>query len=481
MAYKSEKEHELKLKVNVSKGSKVQNKEVKIPVTYKFPTDEDGLVTNNGQYDIVVINDNGSETIIGNGGNVANNGIVQITDKDKLLEVAQKANKDVTEDNLNAAMANGGTADLQKTGVQKRNDNLSPKSQQDLSNKNNLSQQQAEGQGLNKAQDTDTTDNDQSDSNNQKPKITDADDNQSNDSEQSSRSTGANFKSASRDYGAMHYPEGIDSLMVDYLKFQTFRYEPQTFTNDGEGAGTFSGDFLGQSEGTCYLPIQSAADGNRVSWGSNEINPIQAFAYQAAYDLIGGGIQEFNGLVEGAMEKVGKLGADATKFIQTKLAQEAAQATNMLSRTSGAVVNPNMVLLFDKPELRNFNFQYTFRARNAAEATNVRKIIRMFKQSMSVRKEATNLFLLAPNVFKISYHRGGVSSDDHSHIGIGRPKVVALKSCDVNYMPDGSYMTFNDAAGTMTAYQMSLSFTELEPLYYDDYEEKAPNLDEIGF
>ena len=48
-------------------------------------------------------------------------------------------------------------------------------------------------------------------------------------------------------------------------------------------------------------------------------------------------------------------------------------------------------------------------------------------------------------------------------------------------MPDGSYMTFNDAAGTMTAYQMSLSFTELEPLYYDDYEEKAPNLDEIGF
>ena len=89
---------------------------------------------------------------------------------------------------------------------------------------------------------------------------------------------GFNFKSASRDYGAMHYPEGIDVLMVDYLKFQTFRYEPQTFTNDGEGAGTFSGDFLGNQK-ELHLPIQSAADGNRVSWG-NEINPIQAFAYQ---------------------------------------------------------------------------------------------------------------------------------------------------------------------------------------------------------
>ena len=138
-----------------------------------------------------------------------------------------------------------------------------------------------------------------------------------------------------------------------------------------------------------------------------------------------------------------------------------------------------MVLLFNKPELRNFNFNYTFRARNIAEAGNVRRIIRMFKQSMSVRKDATNLFLLAPNVFKISYHRGGISGEDHTHQAIGRPKVVALKSCDVNYMPDGSYMTFNDPAGTMTAYSMQLSFTELEPLYYDDYDKYST--DEIGF
>ena len=84
----------------------------------------------------------------------------------------------------------------------------------------------------------------------------------------------------------------------------------------------------------------------------------------------------------------------------------------MLSRTSGAIVNPNMVLLFNKPELRNFSYTYTFRPRNAAEASATKRIIRMFKQSMSVRKEATNLFLLAPNVFKISYHRGGVSGEE---------------------------------------------------------------------
>ena len=46
-------------------------------------------------------------------------------------------------------------------------------------------------------------------------------------------------------------------------------------------------------------------------------------------------------------------------------------------------------------------------------------------------------------------------------------------------MPDGSYMTFNDPEGTMTAYSMQLSFTELEPLYYDDYDKYST--DEIGF
>ena len=469
MAYKSEKEHDLKLKVNVSKGSRVQNREVKVPVKYKFPTDEEGLVTNNGQYDIVVENEDGSESVIGNGGNVANNGTVQILDKDKLLEAAQKQNKDVTQTNLDAAMANGGTDDLEKTGIQKRNDNLSPKSQQDLANKNNLSQQQAETQGLNKAQDTETKDSDDKD----KPDVKDTDDKKTGDDEQSSG--GANFRGNSLDYGQMHYPEELDKLLQDYIKFRTYRYLPQVFKTDGEIG--FEYPELGTPEGTVYLPIQSAEDGNTVSWGSNDVDSGKAFAYQAAFTAINPKDSNFNPILEGQKVLEGK-SVEARKYFTMLAAQEAAQVTNMLSRTSGAILNPNMTLLFNKPELRNFTYTYTFRARKASEASMVRRIIRMFKQSMSVRRETTNLFLLAPNVFQISYHRGGISGEDHTHQAIGRPKIVALKSCNVNYMPDGSYMTFNDPAGTMTAYQMSLSFTELDPVYYDEYEDFSA--DEIG-
>jgi len=467
MAYKAEKEHELKLKVNVSKGSRVQNREVKIPVKYKFPTDEEGLVTNNGQYDIVVENEDGTESVIGNGGNVANNGTVQILDNAKLLSTAQRVNKDVTQSNLDAAMANGGTDDLQKTGIQKRNDNLSPKNQQDLANKNNLSQQQAESQGLNKAQDTETKDSDDKD----KPDVKDTDDKKTGDDEQSAG--GANFRGASLDYGTMQYPEELDKLLQDYIKFRTYRYLPQVFKSDGEIG--FEYPKLGTPEGTVYLPIQSAEDGNTVSWGSNEVDSGRAFAYQAAYGILDK--NDFNALTEGR-KILEEKSVEARKYVAMLAAQEAAQVTNMLSRTSGAILNPNMTLLFNKPELRNFNYTYTFRARKASEASMIRRIIRMFKQSMSVRRETTNLFLLAPNVFQISYHRGGISGEEHTHQAIGRPKVVALKSCNVNYMPDGSYMTFNDPAGTMTAYQMTLSFTELDPVYYDEYEEFPA--DEIG-
>ena len=39
---------------------------------------------------------------------------------------------------------------------------------------------------------------------------------------------------------------------------------------------------------------------------------------------------------------------------------------------------------------------------------------------------------------------------------------------NVNYTPEGSYMTYSDG-GSMTGYDLSLSFKELEPIYKDDH------------
>ena len=46
--------------------------------------------------------------------------------------------------------------------------------------------------------------------------------------------------------------------------------------------------------------------------------------------------------------------------------------------------------------------------------------------------------------------------------------MCSLQSFDVQYTPDGSYSTYDD--GSMTSYQVSLQFGELNPIYANDYD-----------
>ena len=149
--------------------------------------------------------------------------------------------------------------------------------------------------------------------------------------------------------------------------------------------------------------------------------------------------------------------------IRTYFAGQAVGAENLLSRTSGAVLNPNLELLFGGPTLRPFTFTFQLSPRDQPEAMMVKKIIRYFKQGMAVKRGEKNLFLKAPNVFDIKYKFKG--SEEHK--ALNRIKTCALQTCSVDYTPNGTYMTFDD--GTMVSYSITLQFTELEPVYSDDY------------
>ena len=126
-------------------------------------------------------------------------------------------------------------------------------------------------------------------------------------------------------------------------------------------------------------------------------------------------------------------------------------------------MNPNMETLFKGPTIRDFNFTFKLSPRNPKEAKRILQIIRFFKQGMAPIRSETQLFLKSPNIFELKYtHEGG------DHKGLNKFKECALKSCDITYNPDaGEYSTFPD--GIMNSYQMTLGFSELEPIYNDDY------------
>jgi len=92
---------------------------------------------------------------------------------------------------------------------------------------------------------------------------------------------------------------------------------------------------------------------------------------------------------------------------------------------------------------------------------------------MAIKKAETEVFLKAPNIFQIEYFSGS-----SPHKSLNKIKECALLGCDVDYTPDGSYMTFNDENRTMTSYQLTLRFGELDPIYNTDY---AGLDDQIGY
>jgi hypothetical protein len=155
----------------------------------------------------------------------------------------------------------------------------------------------------------------------------------------------------------------------------------------------------------------------------------------------------------------------SSEEVRTYLVGQAIGVNNLLSRLNGKVLNPNLELLFQGPQLRPFSFTFKMSPRNSEEAKAVKEIIKFFKKNMAVVKEESNLFLRTPNVFKIKYLYG---PNREIHPAINLIKMCALTNCSVDYTPLGTYATYNE--GTMVAYNISLSFQELTPIYDKDYD-----------
>ena len=100
----------------------------------------------------------------------------------------------------------------------------------------------------------------------------------------------------------------------------------------------------------------------------------------------------------------------------------------------------------------------------------------MFKQSMAVKRSKSQLFLKSPNTYKLEYLTVG----EKEHNFLPKIKECALTGCNINYTPDGNYQTYEDSS--MVAYEMTLNFNELEPIYHDDYYKLDQDTDQsIGF
>jgi hypothetical protein len=238
---------------------------------------------------------------------------------------------------------------------------------------------------------------------------------------------------------------------TDYLQIDIVDYVPIKNSNNSRIVST-PGSRRNQGKNKSkiiLLPIPSnISDTNAVRYGSSELNSIAGAAIGGIMDTMVAGRSLFTAGMDAGAKKLLKEGTDAIMntarsaggiagvqgFLTRQLAASAAgmlganiTPSQLLARSTGEILNPNMELLFNGPTLRSFRFSFKMTPRNDIEFLN------KFKQCF-------------------------------------------LENISVNYTADGVYSTYGD--GTPVSMIMDLTFKEIEPVYNFDYDK---NLSGVGY
>jgi len=303
---------------------------------------------------------------------------------------------------------------------------------------------------------------------------------------------GANDLARKKYSTTLEFPTGITDFFQDKLRISVLKFEPAETGGDLfvdkvkvhrgilaqktltevriEGGSPFRqtrGALADKKAiGAVVLPIpDGVTDANLVTYGEDKLNPLQlAGANVALKTLMNDGKMDGGDAMATTLRTAAESGqvpdAVANLLIGSAVGKD---ANNLLARTSGKIFNNNLQLLFTGPTLRPFTFQYVLSPRDQKESDNVRKIIRMFKQSMAVQRDDVGIYLHAPNTYRLEFLDGALLE----HAFLPRIKECVLKGFEVNYMPTNSYMTYDDTS--MVQYQLTFQFQELDPIFNDDY------------
>ena len=306
----------------------------------------------------------------------------------------------------------------------------------------------------------------------------------------------------------LRYPLTRIESNSDYLSINVVKYNPPGFSGGSGSGNQFNiqprnggGNCSKKSiQGNILLPMpDSILDSNQTNWESNSINSVAA----SAIGNIKQGLDKFTldsamkdpgGTLKGLLDSAKTTANQGLEAIQDPVVANALEnyfvgnavnlfganvdATSLLSREKGLVLNPNKEFLFKGVELRSFDFTFVMNPRSSQESSEIKAIINTFKRRMAAKSSAEGsgprgLFIKAPDVFELQFKRGS-----SKHPFLYTMKTCALTKMTVDYMRTGNYITYEDSTPVQMA--MALSFTELNPVYAEDYNQISPN-EGVGF
>ena len=145
----------------------------------------------------------------------------------------------------------------------------------------------------------------------------------------------------------------------------------------------------------------------------------------------------------------------------------------LLSGVSGRIINPNVELMYEAPELRGFNMNFKMMPRDPQEGRDIFGICQTLKKAMlpswggdTKLNQFTGSLLTLPKIVSVKFMTGN-SLNKY----VTQYKPCAITNVSINYTPDGSYATYQD--GSPVATMLSIQFKELKLVF--EQEVPLPN------
>ncbi len=275
---------------------------------------------------------------------------------------------------------------------------------------------------------------------------------------------------------SLRYPDTIKDSMTDYVLFEFGKYKPPYSSASSLSSRSKYDGYMNSanidtrstdlSPIILYMPQDISSD-IKQNWNGKSVSNIGRAALKAKsgninagdYNVTQGLRNALDSAIAGTLNMIPGVGGNLT-------------LNDVTSSTRGVIINPNVEILFDSPELREFSLKFKMTPHDPGEAASVRAICNTFRKaslpvfnSPSTSYTDTNgktkdlvggLTIGVPKMCKVNFMMGS-----GLHPWLPQYKTCAITKVSVNYAPDGVYATFEDGSPVATELQVSFLETKL--------------------
>ncbi len=293
--------------------------------------------------------------------------------------------------------------------------------------------------------------------------------------------------------GSLRWPFDQIDEDTDYVFFRFGQYRPPLGRESRSGAATAYDQYKYSSNletvadvGPIMLPMpQDISNTLEQNWQGKQFSRV---GMAALTSLATGNFSDMNNMLSGK----GNWKAIQGSLIAAGLNQIPGVGGNLTmsdvtGSTEGVVLNPNMEMLYDSPDIREVSMKYKLVPHNKEEAIAIQKIIKQFRYAALPSWGSGDD--LSEGLKKFSVSGGEKYTDDGEPVaenfirvpwlchfefrtgGAVNPHVAQYKPCaitrvSINYTPDGTYASYLE--GGPSAYEIDLSFIETKLIFKQD-------------